>query len=86
VDRDSAVLASLFNERDAAVTTLIRDVIARAHAVGVPVGLCGQAPSDDPSFADLLVEFGIDSMSVDPDSVRRVRERVWGAERGKAAI
>jgi pyruvate,water dikinase len=80
VDRDSAVLAPLFNERDAAVTTLIRDVIRRAHGVGIPVGLCGQAPSDDPSFADLLVEFGIDSMSVDPDSVRRVRERVHAAE------
>jgi pyruvate,water dikinase len=83
VDRDSAVLAPLFNERDAAVTTLIRDVIVRAHGVGIPVGLCGQAPSDDPTFADLLVEFGIDSMSVDPDSVQRVRERVWRAERGQ---
>jgi len=85
VDRDSAVLAPLFNERDAAVTTLIRDVIKRAHVVGIPVGLCGQAPSDDPTFADLLVEFGIDSMSVDPDSVRRVRERVYEAERGRGA-
>jgi pyruvate,water dikinase len=80
VDRDSALLAEAFDERDPAVTTLIRDVIARAHAAGVPVGLCGQAPSDDPSFAELLVGFGIDSISVDPDSVTRVRERVAVAE------
>lgn len=80
VDRDSAILAEAFDERDPAVTTLIRDVIARAHAVGVPVGLCGQAPSDDPTFAALLVEFGIDSVSVDPDSVGRVRKIIAEAE------
>lgn len=80
VDRDSELLAEAFDERDPAVTTLIRDVIARAHACGVPVGLCGQAPSDDPTFADLLVGFGIDSISVDPDSVGRVRARVAAAE------
>jgi pyruvate, water dikinase len=82
VDRDSAILAESFDERDPAVTTLIRDVIARAHRAGVPVGLCGQAPSDDPSFAELLVGFGIDSMSVDPDSVSRVRAHVAAAEAG----
>jgi pyruvate,water dikinase len=76
VDRDSELLGDLFDERDAAVLSLIRDVIARAHRAGVPVGLCGQAPSDDPSFADLLVDMGIDSMSVDPDSVVTVRARV----------
>ncbi len=81
VDRDSEILAESFDERDPAVTTLIRDVITRAHAVGVPVGLCGQAPSDDPTFADLLVGYGIDSISVDPDSVEQVRERVAAAER-----
>ncbi|MFN0098604.1 MAG: phosphoenolpyruvate synthase [Gemmatimonadaceae bacterium] len=84
VDRDSEILAESFNERDAAVTTLIRDVIRRAHAVGVPVGLCGQAPSDDPTFADLLVDAGIDSISVDPDSVEGVRARVHHAEHAGA--
>ncbi len=81
VDRDSEILAPLFDERDPAVLALIRDVIQRAHARGVPVGLCGQAPSDDPTFADLLVEAGIDSISVNPDSVGRVRARVHEAER-----
>jgi pyruvate,water dikinase len=80
VDRDSEILAASFDERDPAVTTLIRDVIARAHVAGRPVGLCGQAPSDDPTFADLLVDFGIDSISVNPDSVERVRARVARAE------
>ena len=80
VDRDSEILAPLFDERDPAVIALIRDVIIRAHAHGASVGLCGQAPSDDPSFADLLVSAGIDSISVNPDSVGRVRQRVWDAE------
>lgn len=80
IDRDSDVLADGFDERDPAVTTLIRDVITRAHAAGIPVGLCGQAPSDDPTFADFLVDAGIDSMSLNPDSVIAVRERVRIAE------
>jgi pyruvate,water dikinase len=80
LDRDSEILAPLFDERDPAVIALIRDLIRRAHASGDPVGLCGQAPSDDPTFADLLVEAGIDSISVNPDSVGEVRERVWRAE------
>jgi len=82
VDRDSEILAPLFDERDPAVVALIRDVIHRAHASGAPVGLCGQAPSDDPTFADVLVEAGIDSISVNPDSVG---ERGWRAEQGYAA-
>ena len=85
VDRDSELLAPLFDERDPAVIALIRDVIRRAHASDDPVGLCGQAPSDDPTFADLLVEAGIDSISVNPDSVGAVRERVWRAEQRYAA-
>jgi pyruvate, water dikinase len=80
IDRDSEILAAGFDERDEAVTTLIRDVITRAHAAGVPVGLCGQAPSDDPAFADFLVDAGIDSMSLNPDSVVSVRERVRATE------
>ncbi len=80
VDRDSELLAPLFDERDPAVMALIRDVIRRAHRHGAPVGLCGQAPSDDPTFADFLVEAGIDSISVDPDSAARVRARVHEAE------
>jgi pyruvate, water dikinase len=85
VDRDSVLLAGTFDERDPAVQAMIRDVITRAHAVGVPVGLCGQAPSDDPTFAELLVDVGIDSISVDPGTVERVRARVAAAEARRAA-
>lgn len=81
VDRDSELLADAFDERDPAVVALIRDVIARAHRSGRPVGLCGQAPSDDPAYAEMLVEAGIDSISVNPDSVRGVCRRVADAER-----
>jgi pyruvate, water dikinase len=80
VDRDSAQLAQLFNERDEAVTTLIASVIPSAHKLGRKVGLCGQAPSDHPEFARFLVHAGIDSMSVSPDSFMRVKQHVAAAE------
>jgi pyruvate, water dikinase len=69
VDRDSEKLKALFDERNEAVKTAIRDVIQRAHKKGCKVGICGQAPSDYPDFAEFLVECGIDSMSLNPDSV-----------------
>ncbi|MCA3365762.1 MAG: phosphoenolpyruvate synthase [Roseomonas sp.] len=79
VDRDSAELATLFDERDAAVTRIIADVIRRAHACGVPVGICGEAPSNHPGFAEFLVEQGIDSISLNPDgfaaALRRIAEQ-----------
>ena len=68
VDRDSAELADLFDERDAAVKRMIVDVIERAHRCGTKVGICGQAPSNYPDFAAFLVETGIDSISLNPDS------------------
>ena len=68
VDRDSAELAELFDERDAAVERMIVDVIARAHRSSTKVGICGQAPSNYPDFAAFLVEAGIDSISLNPDS------------------
>jgi pyruvate, water dikinase len=80
VDRDSAELASLFDERDAAVTWMVRSVIASAGRAGVKVGLCGQAPSDRPEFAAFLVECGIDSISVTPDSFAAVKKHVAEAE------
>jgi pyruvate,water dikinase len=81
VDRDSARLASLFHESDEAVTTMIATVIAAAHRHGRPVGLCGQAPSDRPEFAEFLVRCGIDSISVTPDSFVRVKDHIERAER-----
>jgi pyruvate, water dikinase len=80
VDRDSEQLAPLFNERDEAVTTLIASVIRSAHKSNRKVGLCGQAPSDHPEFARFLVNAGIDSISVSPDSFIRVKKNVAEAE------
>jgi pyruvate, water dikinase len=80
VDRDSAELAAIFDERNPAVTKAIRDFIHRVHAVGGKVGFCGQAPTNDPSFARLLVEAGIDSISVSPDSFLKAKREVAAAE------
>jgi pyruvate,water dikinase len=80
VDRDSEELADLFDESDPAVLWMIESLIARAHKAGAKVGLCGQAPSNDPAFAKLLVEAGIDSISVTPDSFVAVKRHVAVAE------
>jgi pyruvate,water dikinase len=80
VDRDSERLASVFSERDPAVLWMIRHLIDKAHAAGVPVGLCGQAPSNDPDFARILVEAGIDTISVTPDAFMAVKANVAEAE------
>jgi pyruvate,water dikinase len=71
VDRDSEKLAHLFDERDEAVKEMIRMVIDRAHQHGRKVGICGQAPSDYPEFARFLVDAGIDSISLTPDTVMK---------------
>ncbi|MBD3763246.1 MAG: phosphoenolpyruvate synthase [Rhodobacterales bacterium] len=81
VDRDSGDLADLFRERDPAVLWMIRTVIAKARAAGRHIGLCGQAPSNDPDFARLLVQAGIDAISVTPDSFLAVKHNVAAAER-----
>jgi pyruvate,water dikinase len=80
VDRDSADLASLFDEQNAAVEWMIATVIEKAHEAGVKVGLCGQAPSNHPQFAEFLVGCGIDSISVTPDSFLAVKRHVAAAE------
>jgi pyruvate,water dikinase len=80
VDRDSEELAELFDEQDDAVKWMIRSVISAAHESGAKVGLCGQAPSNHPEFAEFLVECGVDSVSVSPDSFLKVKERVAAAE------
>jgi pyruvate,water dikinase len=69
VDRDSAIVAHLFDERDPAVKAMITGVIKTAQTKGRKIGLCGQAPSDYPEFAQFLVEQGIDSISLNPDAV-----------------
>jgi pyruvate,water dikinase len=82
VDRDSAILKDLFDERDEAVMTLIRQAIETANRAGIKIGICGQAPSDYPDFAAFLVEAGIDSISLNPDSVIGVIRRVAEVEKG----
>ncbi len=83
VDRDSAELAPLFDERNEAVKRMISDLIKSAHKEGCRVGICGQAPSDYPEFATFLVKEGIDSISLNPDSVMEMIRHVARGEKGK---
>ena len=69
VDRDSEIVAEIFDERNPAVKKMIADVIGVCRAKGKKIGICGQAPSDYPDFAQFLVEQKIDSISLNPDSV-----------------
>ena len=81
VDRDSELLSGLFDEQNAAVKWMIRHVIEEAREKGCKVGLCGQAPSDHPEFADFLVTCGISSISVTPDSFLAVKLQVAQSEK-----
>jgi pyruvate,water dikinase len=71
LDRDSALVAHIFDERNEAVKTMVKMVIETAKKTGRKIGICGQAPSDYPEFARFLVELGIDSISLNPDSVMK---------------
>jgi pyruvate,water dikinase len=81
VDRDSELVAHLFDERNDAVTQTIAQVIRAAHAAGRKIGICGQAPSDYPEFAQFLVAQGIDSISLNPDSVLNTMLAIVEVER-----
>jgi len=81
VDRDSALVAASFDERNEAVKRLISQAIHTAKALGKPIGICGQAPSDYPDFAEFLVREGIDSMSLTPDSILPITMRVLEVEK-----
>ncbi len=81
VDRDSGVCAELFDEADAAVLWAIGEIITACRAHGLTSSLCGQAPSNRPSFAEHLVSLGIDSISVDPDAAMDARRVIADAER-----
>jgi pyruvate,water dikinase len=80
LDRDSALVADLFDERHASVKAMIALAIRTAKRCGRKIGLCGQAPSDHPDFARFLVEEGIDSISLNPDAVVRTRLAVAALE------
>ncbi|MEK9165247.1 MAG: phosphoenolpyruvate synthase [Patescibacteria group bacterium] len=81
VDRDSPLVAHIYNERDQAVRLMISQVIKIAHKCGRKVGICGQAPSDFPDFAEFLVEQGIDSISLNPDTVISTRLAIAKTEK-----
>jgi pyruvate, water dikinase len=81
VDRDSAQLAEIFDERNEAVKSVIHDVIRAAHKKHRKVGLCGEAPSNYPEFAAFLVKVGIDSISINPDRFVETKKIVAKAER-----
>jgi pyruvate, water dikinase len=76
ISRDAEQLTVLFDENDPSIRRLIQMLIKTAHATGCPVGICGEAPSNDPEFAAFLVQSGIDSISLQPDSVLPVIQRV----------
>lgn len=81
LDRDSAIVSDLFNEANESVAEMIRHLIIVAHRHHVTVGLCGQAPSDRPEYANFLVKAGIDSISFSPDALIRGIENIIRAEK-----
>jgi pyruvate,water dikinase len=85
VDRDSELVAPLFDERHPAVLAMVGSVIDTVRATGKPIGICGQAPSDYPEFTRFLVRHGIHSISLNPDAVVRGIETVLEAERASTA-
>jgi pyruvate,water dikinase len=85
VDRDSEIVAHIFDERNSAVKTMIASVIQRVRAKGRKIGICGQAPSDYPEFAQFLVEQGIDSISLNPDSLVKTTIKIAEMEQQLAA-
>ncbi len=87
LDRDSEIISYLFDERNEAVKRSIKNLIETAHKYNRKVGICGQSPSDWPSIAVFLIECGIDSMSLNPDTVIQTRLLTaiveWAISEGK---
>lgn len=80
IDRDSSIIHELFDERNEAVTTMLSTVISKAKAAKRKIGLCGQAPSDHPEFAQFLVQQGINSISFTPDAMIQGIRNIRAAE------
>lgn len=80
LDRDSALVANIYDERNEAVKRMISMLIDAGKEAGVKVGICGQGPSDFPDFAQFLVEKGIDSISVTPDSIIKTVKAIYQVE------
>jgi len=85
VDRDSAILGKVFDERDPAVQKALLQAVAGARAAGRVIGICGQAPSDHPAIAEMLVRAGIDSLSLSVDVAVQTRLQVAEIERTLSA-
>ncbi|MEB3174908.1 MAG: pyruvate, water dikinase [Cyanobacteriota bacterium] len=83
LDRDSSLVAHLFDERNEGVKRMVKLAIETAKKHGRKIGICGQAPSDYPEFAEFLVELGIDSISLNPDSVLKTVLRIAEVEKAK---
>lgn len=83
LDRDSSLVAHLFDERNEGVKRMVKMAIETAKKNGRKIGICGQAPSDYPEFAEFLVELGIDSISLNPDSVLKTVVRIAEVEKAK---
>jgi pyruvate, water dikinase len=81
IDRDSSIISDLFSEQNDASKEMIATMISKAKDSGVKIGLCGQAPSDFPEFAQFLVEQGIDSISFNPDALLNGIENINQAEK-----
>ncbi len=81
LDRDSSIVSEIYDERNEAVKTFIADVIKRCKKSNRKIGICGQAPSDFPDFAQFLVECGIDSISLNPDTVIKTKLAVAETEK-----
>jgi pyruvate, water dikinase len=83
LDRDSGLVAASFDERNPAVKRLLSDAIAACKKRGKYIGICGQGPSDHPDLAEWLVDQGIESISLNPDTVVETWLRLAGAKRNQ---
>ena len=80
LDRDSKLIAHIGNERNKSVQKLIKMLIKDAHELGLKVGICGQGPSDFPDFGEMLVKEGINSISINPDTVLKANIHIKEVE------
>lgn len=86
LDRDSGLVSHIYNERNPAVKEMIARAIATCHKKGIKIGICGQAPSDFPEIAEFLVDHGIDSISLNPDTVIKTTLHISEYEKKKGKI
>ena len=86
IDRDSGIVARLFDENNRAVLSMIAEVVNEAHRAGKPIGICGQAPSDFPEFARWLVDQGITAISLNPDTAIKTALVIADQERNASVM